>query len=379
MSGTWIKYKDQLRIWLFAGGRCEYPGCNEPLWKDNLTLAQLNRAYLAHIIAEKPDGPRGDPVLSEKLKADPTNIILLCDTHHRLVDKKDVEGHPVELLRKFKQEHEERIERQTAIQANRRTHIVLFGTRIADRQGLVNYEQAYQAILPERYPANEKGIRMDLACIKINEEDPEFWDVVRKHVKRGLYPYLNEGIGPGGKPLNHLSVFAIAPIPALIILGKELGDILTIDVYQRHRNTNDWQWRELENEAFDYITSSPDDGVNSELRVALNLSLSGVVHTTEIENTVGEKIPIYKLTIAQPNRDFLQAKEQLELFRFEWYKLLSKIREVHGKNCEIHLFPAVPNSVAVEIGRSLLPKSDPCLVIYDYNKTKGGFIRTIVV
>lgn len=379
MSRTTIPAKAQQQVWLRAGGRCEYPGCNEPLWKDSLTLRVMNRAYLAHIIADRPDGPRGHPVLSEQLKADPENIMLLCDAHHRLVDKVDVAGHPVELLRQYKKEHEERIERQTAIQTNRRTHILLLGTRIKDRQGLVNFEQACEAVLPERYPADETGIRLDLAGNQISEDDPEFWDQTAKYVERRLRPYLDSDEGPGGKPLNHLSVFALAPIPALIAFGKQLGDVVSADVYQRHRSTNDWRWSELEDDEFDYIIHRPERDGAPATRVALNLSLSGTIHPAEIERALGSPVPTYTLTLARPNRDFLRAKEQLELFRNEWHRLLSEIRGDHGEECEIHLFSAIPCSVAVEIGRSLLPKSDPHLVVYDHDKERGGFVRAVVV
>lgn len=379
MSRTTIPSRTQQQVWLRAGGRCEYPGCNEPLWQDSLTLRAMNRAYLAHIVADSPDGPRGDPVLSEQLKADPGNIMLLCDAHHRLVDKVDIAGHPVELLRHYKKEHEERIERQTAIQTNRRTHILLLGTRIKDRQGQVNFEQACEAVLPERYPADETGIRLDLAGNQISEDDPEFWDQTAKYVERRLRPYLDSGEGPGGKPLNHLSVFALAPIPALIAFGKQLGDVVSADVYQRHRNKGDWRWAELEDDEFDYIIHRPERDSASAPRVALNLSLSGTVHPPEIEQALGSSAPIYTLTHARPNRDFLRSKEQLELFRNEWHRLLSAIRGDHGEGCEIHLFPAVPCSVAVEIGRSLLPKSDPHLVVYDHDKGRGGFVRAVVI
>lgn len=92
----WIK----LCLWGKAAGRCQYEGCNHPLYRDDVTQCEFNSAYIAHIIADKPGGPRGDAVLSEKLKADITNLMLLCDPHHRLVDKVDVAGHPVERLRR---------------------------------------------------------------------------------------------------------------------------------------------------------------------------------------------------------------------------------------------------------------------------------------
>jgi len=379
MSRTKLPEKVVLRVWLAAGGRCEYPGCNEPLWKDTLTLRQMNAAYLAHIVADSPDGPRGDPALSERLNADPANIMLLCDRHHRLIDKEDVIGHPADVLREHKREHEERIERQTAVQSNRRTHLLLFGTRIGDRRGAVNYEQACEAVFPERYPADEKGIRLDLAGNHVSEDDPEFWGQTAKYVERALDRYLGDGIGPNGKGLNHLSIFALAPIPTLVHLGKHLGDIVSADVYQRQRSPGDWRWQELDDDLFAYTVSRPASADAQGSKATVNLSLSGTIRPTEIERALGTQMPTYTVTIARPNRDFLRAKEQLELFRTEWHMLLSEIREVHGEGCEIHLFPAVPCSVAVEIGRSLLPKSDPHLVVYDHDRKKDGFVRAMIV
>ena len=74
----------------------------QTVWQDDVTKAEFNTAYIAHIIADKPDGPRGDPVFSEQLKSDISNLMLLCDVHHRQIDKVDVPGHPVELLRDMK-------------------------------------------------------------------------------------------------------------------------------------------------------------------------------------------------------------------------------------------------------------------------------------
>jgi hypothetical protein len=379
VSKTTIPDKVVLKVWLDAGGRCQYPGCNIPLWKDELTLVKMNRSYLAHIIADVPGGPRGDPVLSDLLKADPSNIMLLCDTHHRLIDKVDVDGHTVELLREYKQEHEERIERQTAIQTERRTEILLFGTKIKDRSGNVNFEEAREAILPERYPASETGIRIDLAKFAITEKDPEFWTVLEKQVDRALSIHLEQGIGPTGRPINHLSVFAFAPIPALIAFGKRLGDTIAADVFQRHRTQSYWKWRPLDDEGFRYTVLKPDLPETKGTKIAVNLSLSGTIHGTEIERAMEGRVPTYTMTISQPRRDFLQAKEQLELFRSEWSRLLAEIRSDFGEDSEVHLFPAIPVAIAVEIGRSMLPKVDPRLIVYDQDKEDGGFRQILTL
>jgi hypothetical protein len=129
----------------------------------------------------------------------------------------------------------------------------------------------------------------------------------------------------------------------------------------------------LTDEGFNYTLLKPDPADVTGSKVAVNLSLSGTIHATEIERALEGRVPTYTITISQPRRDFLQAKEQLELFRTEWYKLLADIRAEFGHECEIHLFPAIPVSIAVEIGRSLLPKSDPMLTVYDQDKENDGF------
>src|SRR5690606_22049159 len=115
MSVSSIPPDVRTRLWGKAAGRCQYRGCNTPLWIDGLTKAEFNSSYLAHIIADKPNGPRGDAVLSPQLSKDISNIMLLCDVHHRLIDKKDVAGHSIELLKEMKAEHEKRIALITAM------------------------------------------------------------------------------------------------------------------------------------------------------------------------------------------------------------------------------------------------------------------------
>ncbi len=51
----------------------------------------------------------------------------------------------------------------------------------------------------------------------------------------------------------------------------------------------------------------------------------------------------------------------------------------NGSDNMIHLFPAVPNSVAIEIGRNRLPKVDLPFIVFDNNKKNGGFIATIEI
>ena len=44
----------------------------------------------------------------------------------------------------------------------------------------------------------------------------------------------------------------------------------------------------------------------------------------------------------------------------------------YGPDLVVHLFAAIPNSVATELGRLLLPKADPTIQVYD--RQPSGFV-----
>src|SRR4051794_31458061 len=113
MSVTYIPDSVKFRLWGKAAGQCQYDECPQRLWVDELTKEEVNTAYIAHIVADKPDGPRGHETLSALLASDISNLMLLCDTHHRLIDHADVAGHPVSKLQAMKRQHEARIETVT--------------------------------------------------------------------------------------------------------------------------------------------------------------------------------------------------------------------------------------------------------------------------
>ena len=378
MSVTSIPDKVRLEVWVKAGGRCQFHGCNKPLWRDDLTLKQMNRAYLAHIVADRPRGARGDPILSDQLKNKFSNIMLLCGDHHTLVDERPVTKYTVDVLRQFKADHEHRIERQTHMQSGTRTEIVRFAARIRDRAAFVTVEQVQDTIAADRYPASEAGINIDLSTHQLTEADEAYWETARVVIDNTIDLAIATGTGPTGHPLSHASIFALGPIPLLVHLGKKIGDQLPADVYQRHRESESWAWRDLDDDGFNYTLIRPEPAEECS-DVAVCLSLSGSVQMAEVERVVGADMATYVLTISNPRVDFLRAKDQLELFRVEWRRLLTEVREIHGPSVKIHLFPAVPNSIAVEAGRTLLPKSDPEIIVYDHDRDHGGFRRVMTV
>lgn len=371
MSVTNIPAKVIYKLWARAAGRCEY--CNKPLWEDIVTKAQFSTAYIAHIIAEKPGGPRYHPVLSEQLKHDFSNVMLLCDTHHRLIDKEDVEGHPIERLREMKRAHEERVQIQTALSEEKQSHILHYGANVGKLKAFVTWVQSKEAMYPTHYPAESHAIEITLQNSLFDDSQTNYWSIERQNLQQQFAARVQ---GRLGKDITHLSVFAIAPQPLLVELGRLLSDVTGITVYQHQKEPHDnWRWSESP-ESFVFEIVRPTAISDT---IALNLSLSATIDNARITSVLGEDISTWTLTIATPYNDFLKSRSQLQAFRECFRKLLNEIKAVHGQEQVIHVFPAVPTSVAVEVGRVWMPKADLPLKIYDQNSRLGGFVEALSI
>lgn len=363
----------KLKLWVLSGGRCEFPGCNKYAWQDGLTLKEDNFAHMAHMVAVSPDGPRGDAELSPEGATDFNNLLLLCLTHSKLIDGKNRTEYSLEDLQRYKKEHEDRIRRQTALQPEMTTTVLRFMANIGDRAVKVGLAQAHNAILP-RFPSDDRGILLDYTT-RAGRGASDYWSSFATDI--GMH--VGQGLAAGNdrpRP-DHISVFALGPIPVLMQLGQSIGNTISADIYQRHRDTENWNWKPEEEDAFQYQLSESDG--KDEKNIAVVLSLSGKIHDEEFLKLFSTLPYVYKIEISEPNPGFLSRKSRLDKFRDAYRILLSKIRDKHGGGATIHLFPAIPAPVAVVCGRELLPKSDPKLIVYDNEKDKGGFVATLTI
>lgn len=371
MSKTSIPEKVKIQLWTLSAGRCEYKGCNRSLWRDDLSMVKMNNAYIAHIVAESANGPRGDSLRSAKLSKDINNLMLLCSTHHRIVDVENVEGHPENLLLDMKKEHENRIELVTSVMASRKTNIVLYGANIGHHSSPLSYESACEAIIPDKYPKNSSGIEIGLINSQIKDDEDLFWNLEVENLERQIKEKV-ETLKMRDHELS-LSVFALAPQPLLIKLGTLLSDLKNVDVYQRHREPATWKWKsETDFDGFKII--EPDDYKGVPI---LNLSLSATITNDRIVNLFDSRPCIWTLTHNNPNNDFLKTPSILSEFRTSCRQIFDLIKSKHGQNSKLHIFPAMPVSAAIEFGRVWMPKADLDLIIYDQNKNRNGFYRTI--
>lgn len=362
-----------LLLYVRAAGRCEFAGCNKYLLEHHLTLAPGNYGQQAHIIAFSRRGPRANIKLPAAYINRIDNLMLLCPECHKLIDG-NPGLHPVARLKREKAAHEDRIHHLTGIASDLKTTVVQFKARIAGRTVSIPFAQIARAVEP-RYPIDRKGIVIDLTAISAT--GTEFVQVAQQEIVQKIGQLSAVRLDPG--ETQHVSVFAMAPIPLLIFLGRELSDKVEFDVFQRHRDTENWTWKDTGNPA-DYVLGTVRRGTDS-MCVALCISLSGVIHASTLPPTIDDRFTVYNLTLAnqQPNPAFLNTRADLSGFRAAYQVALRSIGSAHPGLSDLHLFPAIPSPVAVVCGRGLLPKVDPKLLVYDAEKATGGFNFVLTV
>lgn len=132
------------KLWVKSAGHCQFEGCNEALFIDGVTLQELNKANVAHIAASSTDGPRGNnqsTELSNKFE----NLMLLCPTHHKLVDDMPDEF-TAEILQKMKLEQESKIEDLLATVNYPKTEIIRLESPIKQQSVQIVYNKAVEAV-----------------------------------------------------------------------------------------------------------------------------------------------------------------------------------------------------------------------------------------
>lgn len=368
-----IPEKTRTKLWMKAGGRCQYDGCNDSLWRDAVTMIEMNKSYIAHIVADSPNGPRGDKILSPKLATEFSNLMLLCDSHHRLIDTDDVEGHPADLLTHMKEIHERRIEAQTGVHFDKKTEILLYGANIGAQSAPVSYPKAVLAVSPRRYPTSSTGISLGMKNSSFRDDDDTYWTVEKENLRKLYEQRVAPAISDG--TIKHLSVFGIAPQPLLVLLGTLLSDLNEAEIFQLHREPAGWSWPQMKGKA-DFIVEEP---TTFDKAPALVLALSADISDQRISEALGNgPHATWKITTATPHNDFMKSPEQLSEFRMLMRRLLNKIKLKHGENQLIHVFPAAPVSACIELGRVRMPKADLPFRLYNQMRQgeKTGFFPT---
>ena len=372
MSKTKIPAKVKQNLWFAAHGRCEFRGCNKRLDISGVSMDKCNISNYAHIIGDSPDGPRGCEH-SQELATSPDNLILLCPECHKLVDNEGTEKYTVEILKEMKKEHEDRIDRVTAIQPAMKTLIVTYRPKIRFDQPFFSKDVLHNCIFPERYPATSEPIEIQMKNSSLNDIDSEFWTTESLQMQRvcneRVFPYLDNAEVP------HISLFAMGPQPLLVKLGTILNDKYSVRVYQKHRVPDTWRW--LDDAAKNDITLIRPEKQHKDPVLVIALSAEAIKERVKCQ--LGDSHSIWTITCTTPDNDMMKTLYQFEQFNRIARQAMDEIKTTHKEAETLKIFMAAPASCAVELGRIRMPKADLKWEVYDYHPSKRFDIKVITI
>jgi len=370
-----IKLAVERELWGRAAARCQFSDCNKLLYKSPVTQERVNLAEMAHIYSFAKDGPRGRGPLKNNATAlnDVSNLILVCHDCHKKIDQdKNGERYSPELLKTWKQEHESRVRIVTGISATKKSHVILYGSRIGLELSPLQAAAAAEAMFPDWYPADDRAVNLSMQCA-LDDSTQAFWSTEAAHLRKEFDRHIRVRIEEA-RP-NHFSIFAFASQPLLILLGSLFTDKVPAMVYQLHREPKTWRWQPHP-ENFRLIINEPADKSGIPVLV---ISLSARIAAERVKAVLNQSCAVWELTTDDCHNDFLRSEAQLSWFREAARKLMERIKANHPSAPELKVFPAMPVACAVELGRVRMPKADLPWTIYDQNHKHEKFIETLTI
>ncbi len=373
-----IKHNVERLLWAMSAGRCEK--CGRLIYKHPATNTIGNFSQIAHNLPVSDFGPRSEfkakyKIIDPKLDVDNVNnLLLLCYDCHKEIDEINPQDYTPDLLRQIKNDFEEFILKSTNIERIKQTIAVTYSPNLHGRQQTITGIQL--ALFPDKYI--DKQIDLTLRNSAFQSADKEFFKTEEKNLVRIFNQKITPILEDNKNENLDLSVFAIGPIPLLVRLGTLLSNKTCIDVYQLKKSpASTWEW-ESSKDDFDYKIEVLQK-VSNPKRIVVIFSISGSVNKALVQNDLSwEDATVIELkTTCSPNDDVLRTKAQLNKFVVSYRQLKEELLAMCEERSMVHVFAAVPVSVAVEIGRHWNSNVDLPMAIYNF--TNGKYEKAIII
>ena len=361
--GSGISVPTRNQVFLDAHGRCMFEGCDADLTEDPVTHVRGNFATLAHNVASSEGGTRGVLYLSGDLADEPKNILLLCDTHHRLVDTVARADYPAATLSAMRRRFCDA--GTTLLDALAFAPIPAFCVAWPvhrQRIALPSAQQVARALKPigARLNGTLRTVNDNEAVLRLLE-GVVLWDAMAATVEQTASDILLQAHGEGYRA----ALFAMGLMLALIALGAMLGNKCEITPMLRYRENGLWYWPSNEPRGEFYTIEGMDRLSDQEVEACLLLGLTAVpeaIRSTAAFLGMGT-ISVVARTEYLGN-GALGHPDDGSSFRQRMQELLHRLSDMHGVR-RVHVLPCASNAACVFFGQSF-DSYHPELVIYDF-------------
>ncbi len=360
-----------------ANGYCMYEGCGDYLLQDQLTGVNGNFHYLAHIVASSPNGPRGNE-LSHQLSDDPKNILLLCDTHHRLIDKVAVSEHPKVLLDEMRVLHVKKVgkllEGLKYKKASTITAIWTVGSWVPELPSSVDIAR-FLAPLNAYHDGNSYQLARQAYANGVASHEWQDRVITELNAIKQHYSLTQDSM------INPQAICAIGPSSILISLGAIIGNKNSLHAIPRSREKNKWCWVREEplNEPFKVEGINEVQANSEEVVVVLSLTDLPAEFSRAIELLDSSGSSTIYVKAREPGNDCLGHPEEGHFLRELIHKLLHSLKNEYNTS-KVHMLCCAPNAALIEAGRAI-EHFHPSITLYDYQggSASKSLIPTIVL
>ena len=374
--GASFSVETKRKIMCDSHGCCMFSGCGEKLNIDVLTGTKGNYSYLAHNVASSEQGERGIPFLSEKLSDNPNNVLLLCDKHHRLVDKVAACEYDAETLSKMRVEF-------CTVAENLLTGlsyqpIPVYSVLWPVNKNVSSAPESREissclSIIHARMHGERNDIYDNDQFLR---EQPEAFNTSMPSIVKGAADSIIQQTKKNG---YKAALFAFGPMPALVALGACLGNKSQFTPMLKYRDGNSWMWPQ-ENPIKEFYTIDELDSLKNGDEFVVIIAL-----TAEPDCMQDSAIKIKKDTNAQ----IINIKAKPAFLGngaipnpYDGMAFSSKLQSLfHNLKSEfkakkIHLLICASNAASVFIGQAY-DLHHPDILVYDF--IKGGMEPRILI
>lgn len=349
---------DQLRC--DSHGFCMFEGCGENLKVDDLTGYLGNYGYNAHNVASSESGPRGIPYLSEYLSDEPNNVLMLCDKHHRLVDKIATVDFNAARLTKMREDFIRNV--QKLLEGLSFQPLPVFSI-LWPIGGHVSSEPDERDIASclSRIKARIAG---SLNILSSNDSSyrrkpenflKEMHDIVEHEASSIIQQTQRES--------HKAALFPFGPMPALVGLGACLGNKCEITPMLRYRDGGCWMWPQDQKVEKPYEIKWDEGGLDGAEEATLCV---GMTNYTESMKRQAELLghPTIELLAKQMGNGAIPHPDNGLELKSDLHVLMQMLHDKYAIK-KLHVLICASNAVCVFVGQAF-DLFQPELLVYDF-------------
>ncbi|MCU4581181.1 SAVED domain-containing protein [Acinetobacter gyllenbergii] len=377
-----VSTRTKNKVMYDAAWRCQFLGCGIDL-RDHLTSSTSgNYSYYAHIVASSEEGPRGNSD-SVKLADDPTNIMLLCDKCHRLIDKIAPHDYSEKMLREMREKNVNEVKRLLNCLAFPEADALVIGGKVEGQSFIFNSIDAEEAMWQKEIRNHAQPQRIlqnpDYFCASSN---PTYWSNIFQLLKTEDFPFIKKLLNRAGSDSNPrpLVIFPLHGMSILILSGRIIGDASSVILFQYHRQQinnkgKQWAWPDVPEPKNDkFKLKIHKDKNDSDVEALLLINITAKIPGNELPKSLFDKnfvLPTIEVTLDDCSINAISHQKDLELLGTVIDEAYRKIQD-EWRLQKVHLIMIAPTTACVRLGQKMQARHHADFILYERTPGCGG-------